>query len=147
VQAKREAGPIIRMATMISRKSVIMGTLLATSLTGIKRPKEQRRNKTASLPPNTFTMALPDDGSPVRPTVSMSESNSNGLGENIDFENRSSVHNQTNEKSKRYVADTPTMNWSREPRSLTMLESFAGPCNRLYSPNRLVSILSVAFQV
>ncbi|ATA39279.1 hypothetical protein CK815_16740 [Brucella abortus] len=36
-QAKREAGPIIRMAVMISRKSVIMGSLLATSFAGIKR--------------------------------------------------------------------------------------------------------------
>jgi hypothetical protein len=37
IQAKREAGPIIRMAVMISRKSVIMGTLLAMTFTGIKR--------------------------------------------------------------------------------------------------------------
>jgi hypothetical protein len=57
IQAKREAGPIIRMAVMISRKSVIMGTLLAMSFAGIKRPGEQRRNKTASLPLKIFTVA------------------------------------------------------------------------------------------
>ena len=55
IQAKREAGPIIRMAVMISRKSVIMGTLLAMSFAGIKRPEGQRRNKTASLPLKMFT--------------------------------------------------------------------------------------------
>src|SRR5690606_22077642 len=44
------------MAVMISRKSIIMGTLLAMSFAGIKSPERQRRNKTASLPRKMFTL-------------------------------------------------------------------------------------------
>ena len=38
------------------------------------------------------------------------------------------------------------MNWLGEPRSLTRLESAAGPISREYSPKTLVVSFSVVFQ-